>query len=91
MPTVTVETAKPKAEPTGETCPQCGGALVTRHGRYGPFVGCSNYPTCKYVQRSQPQVVGTCPECGGDLITKKGRYGSFVGCANYPACKYIQR
>jgi DNA topoisomerase-1 len=91
MPTVTVETAKPKAEPTGETCPQCGGALVTRHGRYGPFVGCSNYPTCKYVQRSEPQVAGTCPECGGDLVTKKGRYGSFVGCANYPACKYIQR
>jgi DNA topoisomerase-1 len=91
MPTVTVETDKPKAEPTGETCPQCGAALVTRHGRYGPFVGCSSYPACKYIQRSEPQVAGTCPECGADLISKKGRYGSFVGCANYPACKYIQR
>jgi DNA topoisomerase-1 len=89
MPTVTIE--RPKAEPTGERCPECGGDLVTRHGRRGPFVGCANYPACKYVQRAQAQPVGTCPECGGDLVAKRGRYGPFVGCANYPACKYIQR
>lgn len=29
-------------------CPQCGGALVLRHGRYGNFYGCSNYPRCKF-------------------------------------------
>jgi DNA topoisomerase-1 len=58
MPTVTVApdgrgaSRKPSAEPTGEKCPQCGGDLVTRHGRRGPFVGCANYPACKYVQRT---------------------------------------
>lgn len=29
-------------------CPRCGGNLVPRNGRYGYFIGCSNYPKCKY-------------------------------------------
>jgi hypothetical protein len=29
-------------------CPQCGGRLVFRHGRYGSFFGCSNYPKCRF-------------------------------------------
>ena len=29
-------------------CPRCGGTLVRRNGKNGPFYGCSNYPNCKY-------------------------------------------
>ena len=29
-------------------CPQCGGTLVRRNGKYGSFYGCSNYPRCKF-------------------------------------------
>ena len=29
-------------------CPRCGGKLVLRHGKYGSFYGCSNYPYCKF-------------------------------------------
>lgn len=29
-------------------CPQCGGRLVLREGKYGSFYGCSNYPKCRY-------------------------------------------
>ena len=29
-------------------CPQCGGQLLLRHGKYGTFYGCSNYPKCKF-------------------------------------------
>ncbi len=29
-------------------CPKCGGQLVKRAGKYGNFIGCSNYPRCKY-------------------------------------------
>ncbi|MDQ2960229.1 MAG: type I DNA topoisomerase [Candidatus Dormibacteraeota bacterium] len=36
------------AQPTGEMCPDCGRPLVTRKGRFGPFVSCSGYPGCKY-------------------------------------------
>lgn len=30
-------------------CPKCGGALVLRKGKYGQFIGCSNYPKCKFI------------------------------------------
>ena len=38
-------------EETGENCPNCGSPLVKRKGKYGEFVACSNYPTCKYQER----------------------------------------
>jgi len=31
-------------------CPKCGGQLKERNGRFGPFWGCSNYPTCRYTE-----------------------------------------
>lgn len=32
-------------------CPKCGGELVTRNGKYGTFMGCSNFPKCRYVKK----------------------------------------
>ena len=31
-------------------CPQCGGELRVKTGKYGKFYGCSNYPNCKHTQ-----------------------------------------
>lgn len=31
-------------------CPKCGGELVKRNGKYGKFIGCSNYPKCKFTK-----------------------------------------
>lgn len=31
-------------------CPECGGKLVRRKGKYGTFIGCSNYPKCRYTR-----------------------------------------
>lgn len=33
-------------------CPKCGGKLVEQNGKYGKFIGCSNYPNCKYIQKN---------------------------------------
>ena len=35
----------------GNICPKCGGELVERKGKYGTFIGCSNYPKCKYIKK----------------------------------------
>ena len=39
----------------GDPCPVCGisdeGVLVTKRGRFGPFLGCQRYPTCVFVKR----------------------------------------
>lgn len=32
-------------------CPKCGGDLVERNGMYGKFIGCSNYPKCKFIKK----------------------------------------
>ncbi len=77
---------------TGETCPECGGDLVIRKGKYGEFIACSNYPTCKYIKREQKEVkeICKCPKCDKGMIverkTKKGKI--FYGCNNYPKCTY---
>lgn len=35
----------------GGICPQCGGKLIMRNGKYGFFIGCSNFPKCRYTQK----------------------------------------
>ena len=86
----------PKIEPqkTGEKCPQCGGDLVIRKGRYGEFVACSNYPECKYIKADPNNKIGQesgdiCPNCGAPMVYKRGRFGDFIACSNYPECKTI--
>lgn len=32
-------------------CPECGHKLIIRRGKYGPFLGCSNYPNCKHIEK----------------------------------------
>ncbi len=42
---------KPIADRT--KCPLCGGNLKTKSGRFGDFIGCSNFPGCKYTRKKQ--------------------------------------
>lgn len=61
---------------TGEKCPECGHDLVERHGRYGKFVACENYPECKYIKKEkvEPEYTGeTCPKCGSPMVFKTGQ------------------
>ena len=73
-------------------CPEDGGQLVVKKGRYGKFIGCANYPKCKHIEPlEKPRDTGVeCPECKtGHLIERKSRYGKlFYSCNTYPKCKY---
>jgi DNA topoisomerase I len=40
-----------EAEPVGRACPECGSELLYRSGRYGRFIGCSDFPTCRYTEQ----------------------------------------
>lgn len=86
---------KIEARKTGEKCPECDGDLVVRKGRFGEFIACSNYPTCKYIKKDSNDRIGQptgemCPKCGSPMIYKRGRFGEFEACSNYPTCKYIK-
>ncbi len=70
-----------------EKCPKCESNLVLKHGRFGEFTACSNYPKCKYVKQKTTGVL--CPKDGGDIVEKKSRRGKvFYGCGNYPDCDF---
>jgi DNA topoisomerase-1 len=76
-------------ELAGRDCPDCGKPLVIRHSRYGKFIGCSGFPTCRHMEPWLEKIDVRCPKDGGDLAERRTRKGRvFYGCANYPACDY---
>ena len=81
-----VTAAKPD-QVLDEKCPRCDANLVVKHGRFGEFTACSNYPKCKYVKLKLTGV--KCPKDGGDIAERKSRRGKvFFGCSNYPDCDF---
>ncbi|KKT34560.1 MAG: topoisomerase I protein [Candidatus Gottesmanbacteria bacterium GW2011_GWB1_44_11c] len=76
-------------EKLDETCPTCGGGLLIRTGRYGKFVACSNFPTCKYTRQYGEKIDLNCPKCGHPIVVKRSKRGkTFYGCSNYPNCTF---
>ena len=70
-------------------CPDCGSELVIKQGRYGRFVGCSNYPACRYTKPLVARLGVLCPKDRGEIVERRTRTGRvFYGCANYPACDW---
>ncbi|WP_455478410.1 type I DNA topoisomerase [Bartonella sp. B10] len=75
------------------SCPFCiNGQLSLKLGRYGAFVGCSNYPECKYTRQlgtdtgeenkaarnDEPVILGVDPETGKDVSLRNGRFGPYI-------------
>ncbi|MDR3022115.1 MAG: type I DNA topoisomerase [Clostridiales bacterium] len=88
--------AKEPPKVTDTMCEKCGAAMLEREGRYGSFLGCSNYPKCKNIiklkDESQEQVdLPPCPDCGKPL--RKVGFGrrQFYGCTDYPNCKFTSK
>lgn len=84
-----------RAEPKllEERCPECGAPLAERHGRFGKFIACSNYPKCTYVKKTgkAQQLDDKCPRCGAPLVARRNRWGvQFVACSTYPKCNYAR-
>ncbi|MER3543283.1 MAG: type I DNA topoisomerase [Chloroflexota bacterium] len=76
-------------QPIRRACPECGAPLLLRWGRYGKFIGCSNFPACRYTEPFLERIGVLCPKDKGELVeckTRKGRV--FYGCANYPNCDF---
>ncbi|MCW5686692.1 MAG: type I DNA topoisomerase [Pseudolabrys sp.] len=67
-------------------CPTCStGRLNLKAGKFGAFVGCSNYPECRYTrplaadsEASADRVLGKDPETDRDVVVKAGRFGPYI-------------
>lgn len=73
-------------------CPECDSPLQIKSGRFGKFIGCSNYPKCKHIESlKKPISTGvSCPRCHeGEILKKNSRRGKlFFACNRYPKCDY---
>jgi DNA topoisomerase-1 len=73
-------------------CPNCGtGQLSLKLGKFGAFIGCSNYPECRYTMQLSDAatggateagagdgILGTDPDSGLEVALKSGRFGPYV-------------
>ena len=70
-------------------CPSCGaGRLSLKVGKFGAFIGCSNYPECRYTRQlaetgdkappAEAKVLGTDPETSLEVTLRTGRFGPYV-------------
>jgi len=69
-------------------CPKCGeGRLSLRGGRFGAFIGCSNYPECTFRRKfgqpngeggAEEESIGTDPATGLEVQRRTGRFGPYV-------------
>src|SRR6185436_18059380 len=69
-------------------CPTCGnGRLGLKLGKFGAFIGCSNYPECRFTRQlgrpdengeAQPRELGIDPKSGEQVSLKSGRFGPYV-------------
>ena len=77
-------------EKVGRACPECGGELVFRNGKYGKFISCGTFPKCRYTEPWLEKIGVACPTCGvGDVIEKRSKKGrKFYGCSRYPECDF---
>ena len=80
---------KTEPESAGRDCPECGNPLLIRWGRHGKFIGCSNFPKCRYTEPILNKINVRCPKCDGELVQRKSRKGrTFYGCEKYPQCDF---
>jgi DNA topoisomerase-1 len=84
------EAERPEPELTDVPCPKCGKPMVKRSGRFGPFLGCSDYPRCRGIKNLAEEEYGTCPKCAqGQVVSKRTKRGkTFYGCNRYPDCDF---
>lgn len=76
--------------PLEEECPVCGKNLVIKHGRFGEYTACSDYPNCKYIKLKSTGVRCGKSGCPGEIVERKSRRGkAFYGCSNYPDCDFV--
>ena len=71
-------------------CDKCGAMMVVKIGRFGKFLACPNYPTCKNAKPLIQETNAQCPKCGAKVVEKRSRKGHvFYGCESWPKCDFV--
>ncbi|MBM7613649.1 type I DNA topoisomerase [Alkaliphilus hydrothermalis] len=78
-------------EESDEDCKVCGAKMLIKHGRYGKFLACSNYPECTHTEPIVNKLGIKCPDCeDGEIIERRSKKGRlFYGCSSFPKCRFV--
>jgi DNA topoisomerase-1 len=72
-------------------CKKCGKEMVIKSGRFGEYLACVDYPTCKTTESILKSIGVKCPQCNeGELVERRTKRGGkpFYGCNRFPKCKF---
>jgi DNA topoisomerase-1 len=83
-----------------QNCPECTSPMKVRHGKFGPFLGCTRYPDCKGIVNipkkgeiiHKQEDMPPCPaiDCPGKMTARRSRFGkTFFSCTTFPECDVI--
>ena len=87
---VNAEKIKIPDEVSDVPCDKCGAMMVIKTGKFGKFLACPNFPTCRNTKSIVEKVDDVvCPKCGAAIIKKHGRKRMFFGCERYPECDFM--
>ena len=85
-----IEKIEVKDEVSDEVCDKCGAMMVYKMGRFGKFLACPNFPTCRNAKPIVHYIEAPCPKCGARLMEKTSKKNrKFYGCEKYPACDFV--
>ncbi len=78
-------------EKTDIPCVKCGSLMNIKHGKYGKFLACSDYPTCDYTKAILNEIGVKCPICEiGEVVERKSKkFKTFFGCSRFPDCNFV--
>ena len=63
--------------------------MVERHGRFGIFYACSNYPECTNTKQKTVDTGASCPKCASKILARHGKGRTlFYSCEKYPECDF---
>ena len=77
-------------EESDVVCEKCGAKMVYKVSRFGRFLACPNYPTCKNTKAIVVEADGTCPECGGKILVRRSKAGkTYYACERAGECGFM--
>jgi len=77
-------------EVTEEICEFCGKNMVIKKGRFGKFLACPGYPTCKNAKPLVEKMPGRCPKCGSTILKRKSKKGfAYYACEKGAECGFM--
>lgn len=86
----TIERVVIADEVSDVVCDKCGALMVYKMGRFGKFLACPNFPSCRNTKAIIEKIDVPCPKCGSALIKRKSKRGkAFYGCEKYPECDFV--